>query len=329
MVAEGVFMRMEELKSSLEKAIAPVYLIEGEDAYLREGAVKILQNRCLSAPDLNFSVFEGSYARQNPEEIVEILMQYPFMSEKRVVLLRDYNPTATDLKNKTLSAYFSNPSQTSLLIIANGNACEPLKKMPNVTVVDCGKADMAVVVRYIQVTLKRENLIITTKNAQLLADYCRLEMTKVSGEVEKLISYCHGAGEVLEEDIEALVTKESDYQIYELTEKVAQKKNGEAYIILTDMLSRSNDHQKLFTSLYYHFRRLFFCSMSGKTPAVLAKELGVKEYAVKKSIEQSKKFTPKRLKEINDMFCKYDGDFKSGRISVSQALTLCMGKIMQ
>lgn len=323
-------MRMEELKSSLSKGVAPVYLVEGEDAYLRELAVKTLQQKCLSSPELNLNTFEGSYVKSDPEEMISALMQYPFMSEKRVIIVRDYNPSATDLKNKAVDGYFKNPVETSLLIIVNSNPCEQLKKYESVCVVDCGKADLSVIVKYIQVTLKRNNLIITTKNAEVLADYCRMEMTKVSGEVEKLIAYCHGNAEVTLEDIEQMVCKENDYQVYEFTEQVARKSNDKAYAILADMLSKSNDHQKIFTSLYYHFRRLFYCSVAGDKPrSVLAKELGVKEWALKKAFEQCKKFTPKKLKQTMDMFAQYDGDFKSGKISIVSALDLAVAKIME
>lgn len=323
-------MRIEDLKSSLAKGIAPVYLVEGEDAYLREVAVKTLQEKCLTSPELNLNTFEGSYVKSNPEDMIGALMQYPFMSEKRVVIVRDYNPSATDLKNKAINSYFENPVDTSLLIVVNSTPCDALKKFSCVTVVDCGKANKAVIVRYVQGVLKKNNLIITTKNAELLADYCRLEMTKISGETEKLVAYCNGNAEVTAEDIEALVTKENDYQIYELTDQVARKNNAKAYEILGDMLSKSNDHQRIFSALYYHFRKLFYCSVNSKSNSILAKEIGVRsDYALQKLIEQSKRFSPKKLKQTVDMFAKYDADFKSGKITVVSALNLAMGKIME
>lgn len=326
----GIKLRIEDLKSSLANTIAPVYLIEGEDAYLREVAVKTLQEKCLTSPELNLNTFEGSFAKSNLEEMVGALMQYPFMSEKRVVLVRDYNPSATDLKNKAILQYLQEPVDTSLLIIVNSTPCDTLKKFDCVTVVDCGKASKAVIVKYVQGMLKRNNLIITTKNAELLADFCRMEMTKISGETEKLIAYCHGNAEVTAQDIETLVTKENDYQVYELTEQVARKNNSGAYAILSDMLSKSNDHQRIFAALYYHFRKLFYCSVSSKSQSVLAKELGVRnEYALQKLSEQSRRFTPKKLKQTVDMFAKYDADFKSGKITIVSALNLAMGKIME
>jgi len=321
-------LRIEELKKSLSERVYPIYLIEGEDAYFRELAVRTLQARFLSAPELNLNTFDGAFARSNPEEMVASLMQYPFMSEKRVVIVRDYHPTQSDLKNKELNAYLKEPADTSLLIIINSTSCDALKKFESVCVVDCGKSDIDLLIKYVQVTLKRSGLIITTKNARLLCDYCKMEMTRISGEVEKLSAYCHGLAEVTEEDINELTTKETDFQIYEMTENVALKRFDKAYEILDDMLSKSADYQRLFSSLYYHFRRLFLCAVSDKSPATLAKQLGVKEYAVKKSIEQAKRFSAKKLKQTVDMFERYDADFKSGKISIQSALTLAVGKIM-
>lgn len=322
-------MRIEELKKALSYKVEPVYLIEGEDAYFRELALKTIKKTCVSQAELNYNIFEGGYASSNQAAVVMALMQYPFMSDKRMIVIRNFTPTAKDLKGGELDKYLKNPADTSVLCIVNGSNNEALKKYENVTVIDCGKADVDVLTRYIQVTLKNENLIITSKTARLLIDYCRMDMTKISGETEKLAAYCHGLAEVTEADVQELVTRETDYQVYEMTDKVAQKKYDEAYAVLSDMQSKSNDNQRIFSALYAYFRRLFFCSVSQKSNAELAKYLGVKEYAVKKAVEQASKFTPKRLKIIVDMFTRYDADFKSGKITIDSALTLAVGKIME
>lgn len=322
-------MRIEQLKSSLSGGVAPVYLIEGEDSYFCDLAVKTIQNKCITSPELNLSVYSGADVIKNQSEITFSLMQYPFMSEKRMVIVRDFLPQARDLKGGELDKYLNAPSDTGVLLIVNTETNDVLKKYEKVTVVDCKKADMAVLIKYIQVTLKRENLIITTKNAQMLAEFCKMEMTRISGEVEKLCAYCYGNAEVTEEDIVTLVSKETDYQIYEMTENVAKRRYDKAYEILADMQSKSNDTQRIFSALYYYFRRLFFCAVSKKSAAQLAKDFGVKEYAIVKSTEQAKKFTPKKLKEIVDMFTFYDENFKCGNISIDAALTLSVGKIME
>lgn len=321
-------MRIEQLKNALNERIEPVYLVCGEDGYFCELAVKTLTKKFVTSPELNLAFFDGKYALANQEEIVLALLQYPFMSEKRVIVLRECYPAAKDLKGSKLDEYLKKPAETSVLIIVDSSPCDALKKYPGVCFVDCGKADEAVLLKYISVSFKRVGLIITTSNAKLLCEFCKYEMTRISVEVEKLSAYCAGEVEVTEADIRALVTKEQDYQLYEFTEKVARKRYDEAYAIAEEMQSTGSDTMRLFSALYNYFRRLFFCATAQRSDAKLATLLGVKEYAVKKSCEQAKRFTPKRLKQIVDIFSRYDADFKSGKVAVDSAFDICLAEIM-
>lgn len=321
-------MRIEELKKSLATEVFPMYVIDGDDAYLRELAVREIKQRCLAGSDIDFCAFEGAAVKSDPETLVSALVQYPFISEKRVVIVRDYAPTAAELKNKSLSAYFSAPAETSVLIIVNVSPCENLKKIACAAAVDCSKASPAVTARYVIVSLKRRNVAITEENARLLCEYCLFDMTRICGETEKLAAYCFDKGEATKADIDEIVVRDTDYRIYEMTEKLARKNADGALEILNDMLYKNADPQKLFTSVYYYFRRLFFCAVSNKRTGELAKDLGIKEYAAQKSIEQAKKIGARKLKNVLTEFEKCDAAFKSGLISLDNALFVCVFKIL-
>lgn len=321
-------MRIEELKKSLAEKVYPAYIIDGDDAYLRELAVKQIKQKCLGDNDIDFCVFDGATVKNDPDSLVSALMQYPFLSEKRIVLVRDYAPTAADLKNKGLSAYFANPSDTSVLITVNVTPCENLRKIACAERVDCSKASPAVVARYVTVTLKRQGIAVSEENARILGEYCLFDMTRVYGETEKLAAYCYGKTEATKADIDAVVIRDTDYRIYEMTEKLAQKNADGALEILNDMLSKNADPQKLFTSVYYYFRRLFFCAVSNKSYAELSKDLGIKEYAAQKSVAQAKKIGARKLKNVITAFENCDAGFKSGLISPDNALFVCVFKIL-
>lgn len=322
-------MRIERLKTELSKGVDCVYLVVGDDAYFRELALKTLIKKCVTAPDLNFASYDGKVALSDQNGVVTAMNQYPFMSEKRMIVLRDFYPAAKDLKGTPIEKYLKAPSDTTVLVIVDAEPCDALKKYSSVTVVDCNRADESVLIKYVTVTLKREKLDITLTDAKLLCELCRMDMTRISGEVEKLAAYCYGKAAVTENDIRELVCVEQEYQLYELAEKVARKRYDEAYAIVSDMQSKSNDSSRLLALLYNYFRRLFFCATSEKNDAALAALLGVKEYAVKKSREQAKRFSPKRLKQIVDIFSEYDGKFKSGGVTVDAALSVCLAAIME
>ena len=87
-----------------------------------------------------------------------------------------------------------------------------------------------------------------------------------------------------------------------------------------EMMSSSGDGQKLFVSLYYHYRRMLYAALSKESDAEVAKHLNVKEYAVKVARRQAKAFSVKRLKEIVDTLALYDEKFKQGYVEQNSAV---------
>lgn len=313
-------MKFKELKKTLSERLERIYLVEGEDAFLRENAVRLIKQVALSEPDLNLTNLYGQEVKADPEVLLTSTESYPFMSDKRYVVVKDYYPTAQDLKHKAVKKVFSDPSETTVLIIVNEQKCDNLKKLDSVTFVDCYKADEDVIVGYVRRRALDEGVVITPSAIKLLLEYSNMDMTRIGGEVEKLLSFVGKDSEITKETVELLVTKSSDFQVYELTEAIGRRDYGKSFEILSDMLGKNQDKQRLFISIYYHFRRLLHATVSGATNQELANLLETKEFVIKKAREQAKRFTPKRLKQICDKLSYYDGAFKSGELGVDTAL---------
>ncbi len=314
-------MKFQELKKSVNAGeVKRLYLIMGEDAYLRENAYTILKSVYLSQPDLNLNTFIGDDIFKDPETFLTAVQSYPFMSEKRFVVVREFYPTAQDLKNKVIKRAFTEVVESTVLIIINSKNSEALKKIDGVEIVDCSKLDLPTVSLFVRKKAKEHSLIIQNSVIEALSEFCSYDMSKIDMELNKLVAYCNGEGEISMQAVETVVSKDDDYQIYELSENIANGKTDKAYETLKSMLTKNEDKQKLFISIYYHFRRLFYSLISVASDGELAKSLQVHEYAVKKARVQAKKFTPKSLKGIVDKLASYDVAFKSGKIALTDAL---------
>lgn len=321
-----MIIRFENLKKSLAEKIMPVYLIEGEDAFFRARAAEYIKNAALQEPDLNLSRYEGGFVKSDPDKIVLDLRSFPFMSEYRVVEVSDWQPTASELKGD-LKKYLSEPNGQSVLIIVNSGKCESLKKFDSVCVVDCGKADIRLIISYIRHKATAARLIINDTTCKKIAEYCLLDMAKIDKETDKLIDYCNGKAEIDERAVEDIVVKDADYKIYEIVSFIAQKNYNKAYEVLKDVTAPA-EKQQIFVSLYYHFRRMFYASVYKGDSAALAAYLGDSPYPVKKAKEQSAYFSAKRLKDIVERLAKADGDFKSGKLSLDNAYDLAIFDIL-
>ena len=313
-------MKFKDLKKSLSETLERIYLVEGEDAFLRDTAVRLIKQKALQEPDLNLTNLYGQDIKADPEQLLTATESYPFLSERRYVVLRDYYPNATELKNKAIKKVFLDPSETTVLIIVNEQKCENLKKLDTVTFVDCYKAEEEVIVSYLKRRALDEGVLITNGAIKLVLEYSNMDMTRISGEIEKLITFVGKNAEITEETVDLLVSKSQDFQVYELTEAIGKRDYGKSFEILSELLNKNQDKQRLFISVYYHFRRLLHVAVSGATNQELATALETKDFVIKKAREQAKRFTPKRLKQICDKLSYYDGAFKSGELSVDTAL---------
>ena len=301
-----------------------VYLFEGEDAFFRESGVSLLKNKFISNPELNLVNLDAS---TEIGEIISSLEGYPFMSQKRITILREFYPKQEQIK-KGLAKYLENPFSSSVLVIINQKTSDPLKKFESVCTVDCSKADISLLVRWIKAECSSLNVSIDGETAKLLSEYCLSDMTRIKTETHKLIDYV-GSGETIKkEDVENLVSQDLEYKIYELTDQIGKKNFDSALLIIKDMLGKGEQATRLLSYIYNYFRRLLHISISSMSEQEMAKAFGVKDYAITKMKSQSAMFKKRALKSAVDMLSDADYKIKSGQCDASDFAYLTIFKIL-
>lgn len=310
-------MNYAEFKKSLESEIATIYLFEGEEVYLFESGLEAIKEAAVTSPEMNFVALVGDSL--TPETLLPLVSALPFLSKKRVVAVREYYPK-TSLLNGPLAKLMQGSFVDTVFVVMNTKPCEAIKKFKTVTVVSCARQDTATLSKW---AVKRAALYgkkMSLETANLLVSYVLCDMVKIANEVDKLAVYVGEDEVVTSADVEAVVTKTDEYKIYELTDNLGKKDYDKAFKILEDMKSNGEQPQKLLSNMYFYFRRLFSVAISDKTDAELAKIFNVKEFAIKKSREQAKRFKLKKLKRTVDALADYDFKAKSGEISFDYAL---------
>lgn len=318
-------MKFTEFKNGLENGDSAfsVYLFEGEDAFFRERALSLLEKKYITEPSLNTATFtEDNFAEG---EILASIGAYPFMSEKRLTVLKEFYPKA-HFVSEMEKALIGN--DTALVAVVNEKATDSIKKMDGVCVVDCAKGDGATLARWIKSYCAGANTEIDLQTASLIAECCHFDMKHVSVETEKLIAYASGSGVITRVDVETLVSRDDEYKIYQMTEYIGKKQFDKAMSIITDMLSKGETPQRIVLSVYNYFRRLLHVAISSSTDAELSKLLGVKEFAIKKAKEQASMFKVKALKKAVDTLCDADFNMKNGTVDAENGMWNTVFSIM-
>lgn len=318
-------MKFAELKKSLI-TLQNVYLISGEDRFLCYNALEQIVSACdLSIPEMNQVNMENA----SVDDIVASANIYPFIDKYRVVVVKDFEPKSnSDNNTKKLEAYLKNPMPSTILIFFNIGEVSAFKNFINLLCfVDCSKLDSTSINAYICKCFNKNSITYTQPAINLLAMYCSFDMQRISAEVDKLISYSAGKIEIDEQVIKNLVVQDKEYQIYELAELIC-KNNAEKSLDLVDTLGRKNGFSIL-SPLYNNYRRALYIAITNQTDLELAKNLGIKEFAVKMLRNQLKVFSPKKLKVIVDMLAKYDSDIKTGKIKEDIAVKTAVLQILK
>jgi len=105
---------MKNLQQELSQGmIRSVYLLCGEEAYLKRQYEKKIKNACISDEDtINFHQYEGKGVAIG--EIIDLAQTMPFFAEKRLIVLKNTHPYTP---SKTMPTPSNNPAAERILLI--------------------------------------------------------------------------------------------------------------------------------------------------------------------------------------------------------------------
>lgn len=318
-------MKFSEFKNELfEGKEYSLYLFEGEETYFHDKGLRLLKDKFLSNPELNFVCLDGT---ASADEIASSAFGFPFMSKKRITLIKEFYPDSKFIKGN-LKDFLSASVSDGFLVVLNKDKCDSLKKYPSVCHIECGKADGYTLVKWIKAEFLNREIEIDGETAKALSEYCLSDMVRIENEINKLSSFVLDKKKVEMKDVESMVYRDSEYKIYEMTDAIGKKQFDRAITTLSEMSEKGDPPQKLLISLQNYFRRLLLISISDLSVAELSKSFGIKEFAVSKASEQAKMFKPRSLKRAYDRLLDSDFAIKNGFADADESLYLNVFKIM-
>lgn len=317
------FMKFAELKKSLLSVVMPCYFVSGDDPFLRESSCLLIERQIFGEANknnLNKQVFSSD--ELDPTNFISVLNTMPFFADKKLVILKVYEPKKDTLLINLLKEYVKLPNEQTCLVIVDNTYSEAVATLkPLCTFVDCTRLDTSLLKKWILQKLSTAypnfSASITAEAMDTLIDYTNGYLSKISLELDKLVSY--SGGKIEKKHIEELVPKDLEYSIYELTNSLASGNIKNAELIKKDMMSNRKNASNILPVIHSYFRRLFLIITSDKHSTEIAKLLNIKEFAVTKNKEISKKFGAKKLRSIVELCSDLDYKIKSSQISVENA----------
>ena len=300
---------MKTLKARLKKKIEASYLIQGEDILLYDKALEMIKKAVnLQLEDFNFIVFDDESF--DGDAVIDSCQTLPMGSDYKIVLLKNIVKVPENFKKK-LRDYLKNPVESTVLVIFDFfNKFDFIISEK----ISAKRLDDSSLKEIIIDELQKHGKIIKNDACQQLIESCCNYYSLIKNELEKLDS-CDDV-EITTKTVDSLVSKETEFTVFELTDALSRR-DGDKAVSLLNLMDKDT---KTFSLILNHFRRLFFVAISGLSDQELSELLSVKEYAIVKARTLAKNFSKIQLKNIYEMLNDVDFYIKNGQMQIENAL---------
>ena len=328
------------------QTLPPILVLTGEDVGQFEWLKKDILNKIGYDPsDLNYSYFDMKEASYDEVELD--LVSLPFFADEKIVILdhlldvttaKKRNLTDEDLKQ--FENYLENPSESTRLVIFAEGKLDSKRRLVKLL-----KRDAQI----IEATTPKEQDLkrYFSSQAQELGlhfvgdslDQLLLKSGYDFGELQKNLALLRAYkedGQITLEDIEEVVPKSLQDNIFDLTQMILKRQIDQARNLVKDLRLQGEDEIKLIAILLGQFRmfsQVKIFSEEGQSESQIVASLSelsgrkVNPYQVKFALRDSRRLSLSFLKQAMTTFIETDYAIKSGTYEKDYLFDLALLKV--
>ncbi|NOX97148.1 MAG: DNA polymerase III subunit delta [Nitrospirae bacterium] len=313
--------------------LSPIYLFSGEEEFLKEEVIKRLRDSLLApgAIDLNYHLFYGK--EDSGAKIVEAASTLPFLSEKRLVVVKEGEKLRASDK-KEIADYIQSPSPSTCMVILMDKIDRResfssllLKSGKEVSFKSIPERE---ILGWINNWAKKEGKKIAPRAAFELKERVGRNLRELTGHLTKLFLYAGNKTDIGIEEVRILVGEGKETSGFDLTEALSEKKKGKALKTLNKILVEGKKAPEIIGLISWQMRRIAEAKsriVRGETPTEVCQSLGILPFFRKKFLSQVKKFSLSKLRENFSSLLEADQQFKSGKLTPNLILELLVIKL--
>ena len=250
---------------SSDKPLRPLYLLWGEEDYLREFCLDKIRKRLLppGLEEMNYFRFDGRNAEIGAIE--NALETLPVFSEKKLIEVRDfdfYRGKAPD--RDALDALLSDlPDYCCLLFVLTAPDFKPDSRMkihrhfkdPGLSV-EFARQSQSDLLSWIRRRFAALGKEINQPTSEYLIFYCGGLMTGLIGEIEKIAAWTKGP-EVTRADIDAVGAPILDAVVWKFTDALSNQQFDQAAGVMGELLRMRESPIMILATAGKKFRQMF------------------------------------------------------------------------
>ncbi|MGE6629237.1 DNA polymerase III subunit delta [Bacillus sp. NPDC077027] len=325
--------------------IHPVYCLYGKETYLLQETVAKIRQTVVEeeAKDFNYSVFDMEEA--SVDQAIADAETFPFMGERRLVVIKNpYFLTAEKKKEKvehqlsSLETYLEQPAPyTVLVLLAPYEKLDERKKITKLlkqksTVVEAKELSSKETNDFTITLAKTEGKSISSEAAEQLVMLCGGSLSSIFQEVRKLSTYIGERNEIELTDVNQLVARSLEQNIFELINRIVNRNRTEAMQMFYDLLKQNEEPIKILALISSQFRLIMqtkYFAQQGYGQKQIASNIKVHPFRVKLAMDQARLFSEEELKSIVKQLSTIDYEMKTGKKDKQLLLELFLMRLLR
>lgn len=319
-----------ELQKIRKEKLASCYLILGTEKFLQDQVrTEIVKKIQLEGEDdLNFLSFDMENA--SLDEVVAEAETLPFFGDQRLVFVENpYFLTGEKVNNgieqntDLLTAYLKEPLESTVLVFfAPYEKLDERKKVTKqlkktAIIINVQQLNEKEVRQYLMNTLENSSIKMERSAIDLFLRLTDLDLSKMMRELQKLVLYGQNQQQITVREVEELVPKTLEHNIFDMTQYILKGKTEQALRLYEDLVMQGEETIKI-NAIFLSQLRLFlqtkFLVKIGYQQANIAETLKIHPYRVKLAMQEVKKFDEHLLVQLFDQLVEMDYQIKTGQI---------------
>lgn len=300
------------------------YLLVGPQEYLKEKFLGELKKKLflnLNSNQLDYETFQADQS-----EITDIFNSantLAFTSKHRIIVIRDIDKFTSEEKELILK-YLKSPSSFSTLVLESQsqNTNKFLEDISRLTrVVRCKTLGNGDINLWIKKEFQASGKKISPQSVDTLRELVGNDLYALKNDIDKLVAFVGGAGEVTEKHIEALIGESRYRTAFELLDLVLKKKINSGLSYVSGLLETEKPH-RILSLLAWQFRNFIKVKTSGDKMSLkdASRILNSNPAIAKKTLEASRNFTENAIKRKLEIILEGDFSIKTGKMDTRHVL---------
>ena len=233
-----------DFKAELQKGIIHNnYFFNDDESYLKDKAFQKLKDALVPSNlmDFNFELFFGEETKAN--EVMEALQSPPMLSDKKLVILRNFQSMHITHKKKIVE-YLEKPIPDAVFVIETDKVntwsgmYAKIAKLAQ-TYYFYHPYNESEAIRFLREESAVLNRTIDNDAARIMVDYIGLNFQELHSELEKVALYSAGRTHITPEDVQACIGISKGNTIYELQNALTQRNFSQAMKVLENLMANN------------------------------------------------------------------------------------------